>query len=516
MNPAFHRTLLLALITLTLFGCSSKSTTAPLPTNPIAPSTQNDLQSTQTATTTTQQPSTPEVTNPFNDQALRIELIDNAEGFTLQPYDLANIISKARYFQTLQSPNQDAILHILTREEARDFNEPNPFWQRTDLIVVQPANKLVQSYILWNGYTSDISSTASITNVIGFLDNEHIIYVALNDEPAGTTSYRIEKMNIFNGNKTILFDQQPAHIAPDFYVAGWLTKDKDKLVISSYSEGKVQIYDLNQNTVFTMDQHFPNPWPKFSIMRSPDGLQFWSDGHLYTLDGKQTKIPSLPGPISLDILWSPDSQYAARHYAKDDSPEHQLSGGESDILVPQGIQIVNQVGKLILEVKPEQINQHVEVVGWLVEPQIAIVQQYEIGEANGAHIRTQSSYHAVNMLTGSKSRLSAVGLDKLNTLSRVNVWSPFTGEYGIPMYVDMENKTYWRTASDNYSQVYNSENHSIWNEWDAESGQTRAYNLSTSSKKLTELSVGSSESYSRLFQNGWLIDGSSLSYTKVE
>ncbi|MCR8633985.1 hypothetical protein [Paenibacillus radicis (ex Xue et al. 2023)] len=445
---------------------------------------------------------------PLAESSLKLCVSDTPKGFRIVLNDADN----GYVMQTLSTPSQDAVVHVVRRTE--QFNGETHY--RKDLLVVRPESKSVQNYMLMYGSTADSYITDSVTELFGFLDAEHIIYVAVHGTPETETFYNVEQMNIYTGEKKVLFDKQPEQASPDFFMPGWLNYSKDKLILPTFSEGKLSVYDLDQGSFHVSDDRFPSTWPRYSILRSPDGERFWHKDKLYFLDGSLLSDPSLPGSIGLNVSWSPDNRYLVRHYAFEDGAEHWMTGGESDILAPQGLMIMDESGKIQHQIETPGGGIHLELAGWMPDLEIALIRYFEIDKKlQTEDQKTSVSYKTLNLLSGTLSELKNVNLEELTNQDQVYTWSPYTEAYDPPFFVDLENGTYWRSGENAYYLGYTVDKGHIWKTIDYNQSTTNFYSLSPKDGKKKEIFQAHTINSINLYLNDWIIEDTSLTYTSL-
>ncbi|WP_307557749.1 hypothetical protein [Paenibacillus sp. V4I7] len=442
---------------------------------------------------------------------LEITLASTKEGFRIDHDETFGFY----LMQTLPTPRGDAVLHVVRR---MDQSTANDAWFRKDLVLIKPETKEVQIYTLMNGYTTDSYSTDSITQVLGFIDQEHIIYAAIHGDQDTPTTYNIEKMNVYSGEMEVLFNNQPDNVSPDFYMPGWLNDKKEKLVINSFKEGTTWVFDLLNHNVIKLEEKFKNTWPQFALFPSPDGNLFWYHGKLYNIQGQLIYAPNSLGRIELGLYWSPDSRYTVRHFANDDKPENLLSGGENGILTPQSLTINDRTGKIVQQVETNDPKVHLELVGWISDQQAAVIQYYEIDRSRPEDDqKTKVNYKLMNLLTGVQKTLSPTKLEDLtsSTKSRVRTYSCCTAPE-IPFFVDTNNSTFWRSEDRAiYLGQFTSGEH-VWNVVDHRHAMTKIYVFSPLTKKIRTLEDKKTISDIRLFLKSWVFDTGNLTYQKLE
>jgi hypothetical protein len=498
-------------------GCKNTTSTAPTATNtpneiatptPISsPEVTNP--STPTSVSNTSQPTanTEQKVSSLASKNLEITLTSIKEGFRIDHDEAFGFY----VMQTLQTPRGDAVIHIVRRMDS--YPENNDVWFRKDLMLIKPETKEVQIHTLMYGHTKDSYSTDSITQVLGFVDQEHVVYAAIHGDQETPTTYNIEKMNVYTGEKEVLFENQPDNVSPDFYMPGWLNEKKDKLVINSFKGGITWVFDLLNHKVVKLEEKFENTWPQFALFPSQDRNLFWYHGALYDLQGQQIYKPKPLGKIELGLSWSPDSDYTVRHFANDDKQEDFLSGGENDILSPQSLTIHDRTGKIVQQVKTNSPKVHLELVGWMPEKQTAVIQYYEIDRSRPMdEQKTNVKYKVMNLLTGVQKTLISAKLEELHSITRV-ITSTCCSIQGWPFFVDLENGIFWISDQRANYLGQKSNGEYLWSVVNYVKGITQLYTFSPLTKKLN-LIIEENKTLPniQLLLNRWIFDSDNLTY----
>ncbi len=444
---------------------------------------------------------------PLTDKALNASLTDTSRGFRIELEDARRWI----VMQSISAPRKDVMVHVLRITEQVE----NATWYRKDILIVDPDSKTVRTLKLMHGCTYDSYTTDTVTGSIGFLDDEHIVYVAVHGTADTSTTYNIEKINIYTGETTVLFEKQPEHASPDFFTPGWLNSGRNKLALPSFREGKLRVYDLNQLTVTVPEQRFPSFWPYYAIHRSPDGDRLWHDGKLYDLAGNLLAEPELKGSIGLGVSWSPDNRYSAMHYAYEDGVEHRLPGGESDIIAPQGLMFLDPSGGVVHRLETNGSKVHLELIGWVPERQTAIVQYYEIDKKlQPEDPKTNVTYQALNLVSGAVTPLTLANVENLNKLDYAETWSHYSAPYGHPFFADLDSGTYWRFEERSDYLGLTEDGGHIWSTIDYRKGMTVFYHLSPLTRTLERLFEEQTINTTKLHIDRWLMEEHSLTYMR--
>jgi hypothetical protein len=444
---------------------------------------------------------------PIAEKAIQAIFMDIPRGFQVNLVDAGDVVS----MQTLAVPNQEAVVHVVRRTEPAE----NGTWYRKDLLIINPDTRAVRTMMLMSGLTSDSYTTDSVTDVFGFLDEEHIIYVAVHGSAIQDTSYNVEKLNINTGEKTVLYERNPAHISPDFYAQGWLNDKKDTLVLPAFSKGTVDVFKLNQTIVSLLEKRFPSTWPMYSISRSPGGERFWHEGKLYDFGGHLLVDPLPEGSFRLGVSWSPDNRFSAHYYAFEDGDEHRMVGGESDIVAPQGLVISDQFGRTIQRLETKGTSTHLEIAGWIRERETAIVHYYGIDKNKPLeNQRADNRYRALQLRTGNLSELEAAEMYDLDEWERVETWSPYSRFSDQIFAADLNNGKYWRSEEKGTYLGDTKDGDFLWRTIDYDAGKSVFYRLSPATKTIEQLFEGSVNSYSMLYNN-WLISDIDLNYMEI-
>jgi hypothetical protein len=452
-------------------------------------------------------PSNKPISLQLADSNLELTLVETEQGFRL---DYTKSFG-THIMQTLATPRGDAIVHVIRRTHSSAIEETF----RKELIVVEPDEKKFHIHTLMNGQTTDSYATDTLTNIFGFMDEEHIVYAAVHGKPGTRTTYNIEKLNVYTGEKEVLFENEPDNVSPDFYMPGWLNDNRDRLFINSFSKGKAWVYDLLDRKAVLLEQRFESSWPYFAVLRSPDGERFWYHGKLYDLYGQLIADPESVGNVQLNSFWSPDSQFSARHYAYETGIEHSMDGGEGDIIGPQGLVVMDRTGKIVHQIETEDSLDHLELAGWIPDKQIAVLQYYEIDRSQPTNDqKTKVTYKTLNLLTGEIKRLAYIKLEQLNVLDRVMTWS-WRSPHDWPFFVDLDSNTYWRSPERATYLGQLSGGEHVWRTNDYGKGVSTIYSFSTSTRETTILDEEHTLLDINLYMNRWLVDPGNLNYKRV-
>jgi hypothetical protein len=424
-------------------------------------------------------PSNKPISLQLSDSNLELTLVETEQGFRL---DYSKGFG-AYVMETLATPRGDAIIHVIRRTHSSAIEETF----RKELVVVEPNNKKFHIHTLMNGQTADSYATDSLTKIFGFMDEEHVVYAAVHGKPGTRATYNIEKLNVYTGEKQIMFENDPDNVSPDFYIPGWLNDKRNKVFINSFSEGKTWVYDLANRKAVLLEQRFESSWPYYAVLRSPDSEMFWYHGKLYDLYGQLVADPVPVGKVQLSSFWSPDSRFSVRHYAYETGMEHRMDGGESDIIGAQGLVIMDRIGKTVHQVETDDIKVHIELAGWIPDKKIAVLQYYEIDRSRPMDDqKTKVTHKKLNLLTGEITKLTTAKLEQMNVFDRVMTWS-WRSPPDWPFFVDLDSNTYWRSPERATYLGQLSGGEHVWRTNDYGKGVSTIYSFSTSTRETTIL-----------------------------
>jgi hypothetical protein len=381
---------------------------------------------------------------PLEMKPLKLNLIERDDGFQLQVEKEKG--SNTLVVQSFVSPDpQKPVTHLVRRIEDRF---------RLDIVSVIPKDKTFKQHALVSVKVADEYSVDSIARAYGFLDPEHLVMVLPKPgKEEGRIAYDVASVNITNGQVTVLVENIPPDVSPDFFAKGWLSDDGSRLYLNSYDGGAIWMIDVKEGRVEKWDESLSHQWPIYKTVPSPDGERLWyvnDDLRLYDGDSRMlVKLPIGEGLHSYPAFrWSPDSKYSVYQYTRTNSPEHRLGEEEESNLAPQGIIMYDMNGRKVWETKDKEEfpNQaYVEWIGWLsTDSDIGIVHKFGLtrGLEGEPPRKTGSSYGLVQITTGAITPLTSV-----NQLQDLQVPVPVIAQEGQLLFVDASEGMYWRAGS---------------------------------------------------------------------
>lgn len=322
-------------------------------------------------------------------------------------------VSSYNHLQQVQDPlatridGELYVIHVI-----RTNTEPH---YKKEIAVVQPDTLQLHSYTLFDVELEDIYNADSISVVFGFRDNRHIVYVAPNENYAAGEGYRIEQMDVTNGETSVLFPTIPNAEAEDhfYYSSGDISSGK--LLINSYRSGQLWSFDLEQGTVNYTDSGFSHPWPFYAVTFSPDNERLWywdwrTEPYRYRLflpAGERIAEFTAGGDSFFPypaFQWSPDSRYAVFQDTLEYNADYIIAvDPEREIFAAERIRFYDRDGQLVRTAVPENGKQpHIELAGWL-EPDNAFALLHEFGlgpETEGIREKIGSRYRLLNLDSG--------------------------------------------------------------------------------------------------------------------
>lgn len=427
---------------------------------------------------------------------LNMELAASDNGFRLK-FD----VDPPLVSQTLTSPKEELLLHVVQRS----MQTGNITLLRKDLIVIQPAAKLVRSYKLMEGVTSDSYTASSVTEIFGFMNEQEVVYVSL-DHHEQHEFFNIEKLNVYTGERFVLFEGQPKLSSPDFAGRSWLNGIEGKLLINSHHEGITTVYDVHDRTSVTLEQRFPNSWPEFALYPSPDGSRFWNGRSMYDLEGKQKMNIPEKGRHMLGKSWSPDGQFTAYHETIRAETAHYLDNDLNSRLAPQTVVIMDRNGRLLHTIDSGKADVHLELLGWLPDEKQALLQYYNIDRNLPPNKqRVNLRYELVDLTTGKRHTLQRSSLEQMIDLTPVQTDDKF-------YFIDSEaNAVVYLDERADYLGKLDNGTH-LWRKLDAEGTGTAIVQFHPDQGLQMHhypLSEG------MLYQHGWLISLPDWTYRKL-
>lgn len=356
-------------------------------------------------------------TTPFGE----LTLVKTRNGFELRDGGRDSPV----VLQTLISPPRDGKRYAV--QIARRTSGDGVTRFRKDAIVLDLADRnepAFRVFPLFEAYVNDTYNVDSVTEAYGFLDADRLLYVAASgDDPAaGNFSYKVQTLDIRTGEIEVLFADIPGAPMDEFFARGWLTADKNTLVLNTYQTGKLWTFDLGKREVRQSERLFPHSWPFYLTVPSPDGVLFWYTDHerqeyrLHKADG--TPVAQVAFPSGFDeyppFRWTPDGRYAAYAYTRDQAAEHVISSDEVHRIAPQGIRFFDRRGKRTLTVETNRNSgEYVELAAWIDEGQEALLHFFKLDRSDrqpGEPPEKQTlRYERLRIDTGKRTVLQTVG-----------------------------------------------------------------------------------------------------------
>jgi hypothetical protein len=458
----------------------------------------------------TEQTVGPSIIPPTIYKDLSVTLVPSKFGFKLEPEDKDGNFYVA---QTLQAPNSPKVIQIMRKIDNDGTKEGR---YRESAIVIHPDTQEIHIYSLMNAPITDGYSVDSVARVYGFIDDQRMVYVAVHgDDKTHKTTYSIDTLNIETGRMETLFANQPNDISQDFFTRGWLNEQHDTLVLSSYKGGQMWVFDLIHKTSRLLKGSYSNTWPLQAVQPAPNGNYFWFEDKLYDLYGKViAKIDRGKGlTMHPAVQWRKDSQYMIFPYTLNEDSENILGGEDGIIIIaPQGIKLMNSVGKVVQKIEMSKISPwRVELIGWITGKDYAVLQYYQLQiNAESPPIPTKLSYKLLNLVTGELTNLQQEkNIDQIVQRS----WL-LDSTQQQPFAVDLIHGRYWMFEQPITQLISSSANNPIWAHIDYETLVASLYQYSDKNQQMNKQLVEKTQIIELLSANKWIIDRE-MNYTLI-
>jgi hypothetical protein len=386
---------------------------------------------------------------------LHVALSEHLEGFTLSFQEQANQEASPYLSQTILPPTENGpIVHLIRRMYRTELIS----WYRKDAVIVYPDTKEVRIVPLTNTNVLDQEyAVDSAVKVYGYVNDVQLLYVTAEiDERVNKLLFHVASLDVADGSTEVLFPSFWSIPNPDgsneFISQGWMTENRDHLVLNSFSEGKTWVFNTRETSMSLLASRFPNAWPISLVYPSLNGESFWHESlegniRLYDLTGQLEKTIRFDhGFIQYPrITWSPDSRYAVYQYTFDkDYREHITESGDIDIYNTQGIQILDLNGVAVqkFEVEPNS-KWKVKMMGWLQDKVLLHFYQVERKEGEAPQ-KVASTYKLGDIESG-----QLVELNKATSFSMIkkpSLLEPSIQDFDRSLwvqFVDIEHQLYW-------------------------------------------------------------------------
>lgn len=440
----------------------------------------------------------------LSDRKLTLSVLPTEDGFQVTHGNEPDF----HVMQTLEAPDGKSVVQIIRRMETSDTSN----WYRRDAVVITPGTKELHIYPLMNALVTDDYSVDSIANAVGFSDEQHLIYIAVHgDAETKRVFYTIEALNVLTGQKEILFDHQPQDVQPDFYAQKWLNRKGDMLVIQSYKNGTMWVYDLKSKTVRTLKEKYPNGWPTFSVFPSPDGELFWFDGKLFNLQEKELVNMEKGNQLTQypPFQWRQDGVYSIYHYTFDDNSNNIIGGEDTAIIAPQGFKVINRQGEIVQKIEVEKGSPwRLELEGWISGEDLAVIHYYQLErktESNSPKI-IMSQYKLLNLKTGLLTPLQSASsievIDQPFWLQSSGLSNPSQQKLAA---IDSNHNHYWSFQQQVEPLNVNSSSR-YWVQYDNSNGTVSLFQYASQTHKLRKIFLNKAQNPAMVIGDRWVID----------
>jgi hypothetical protein len=304
-------------------------------------------------------------------------------------------------------------VHVLTSEEPGNIQG----MYGLKAVVAHPESGAFRSYPLFRAKVGDSYAADSLAKAYGFVDDHTLLYIAAkNDEEAPNEHYySAEKLDILTGEKTVLIPriQEFDELAPpEHFAKGWLTENKEKLMLNSYMEGKLWSIDTASGEMRLLPTKANHHWPFFMTSVSPDGERIWhfdSENSRFVLmdhAGTIRNAFSFPSESAREqygwFFWSPNGTYAA-HYSSPDASVNPILQEDSEFVTRamDRISFYDRDGNGRHVAFDKSSGPYVDAAGWLGKnDEYAVLRFYGVEEMNGVQTPVEEKYVLYELSTG--------------------------------------------------------------------------------------------------------------------
>ncbi len=339
---------------------------------------------------------------PLAKRDLKVQTIDEPNGFRLAFNEFSDPVVR----DTFSLPGTKSIVHIVRRADQV---------YRQDAVVMEPDTRQYRIIPLMNAPIHEIYSVDSLVGPVGFLaDGRLAVITVYNDQTGNPSYYRVEAVDMSSGFSEVLIDRVADVIDPDFFAAKWLSKEANMIMINSHGEGKMWRVDLENRSDRVLESRYSHDWPLILTYKSPDGGRFWYANRLHDLDGRIIGEAKQTGGMEQywPYIWSPDGKYSVYMYTHDEKETSVISSENARIVAPQALRFIHRDGETVALIETGKGNdegRYADVVGWLNDPNAAIVEYYELERVGNSEPRkVRKTYKLLDLQNGMLSVFKAV------------------------------------------------------------------------------------------------------------
>lgn len=332
-------------------------------------------------------------------------------------------------------------MHLVRRMTALDEVRQR---YRLDIVTVDPNNRSVRVYPLVDCALADTYAADSLSMIRGFADPAHLVLTKLR-QPADSNAIQsdIALFDIRTGAAETLIEAAIPDLTNDFLAVARLNASRDKLLLNSFSGGKLWVADLQARTIRSPERLFRNHWPLADMDLSPDGERFWYPEvdvgwQLYDTEGRKLATIAADGGLREypPLKWSPDGRYALEEYTFGDGDDRAFYREEGILFIAaQAMRVYDRDGGVVWRHEPASADEGFEWSGWLPGSGKGVMRSY------GLQRRKEQPPLRTNVVY----RLTDVGSGRMTPLARASGWErldrpqAIATEEGDILFVDADN-----------------------------------------------------------------------------
>ncbi len=373
-----------------------------------------------------------------DDAPLTARIENRDDGFAVKLEDA----SFASVLQTVVSADRNMpVVHLVRRLTALDDVRQR---YRLDLVAIDPDDRSVRVYPLVDLALADTYAADSLAFIRGFADPAHLVLTKLRQSADSSALLSdIALFDIRSGKTETLIEAAVPIATNDFVAVARLSASRDKLVLNSFTGGKLWIADLQARTIRSPERLFRNHWPLANLYLSPDGERFWYPVmdvglKLYDTEGRELATIAADGGLREypPLKWSPSGNYALEEYTLTDSGEHVFYGEEGvAFIAAQAMRIYDRDGGVVWRYEQASADEFFEWSGWLPGSDSGVLRSYGLQQRQDQPPqRTNVSYRLTDIASGSMTTLA-----RASSLEQLDQPQAFATEEGDILFVDAAN-----------------------------------------------------------------------------
>ncbi|RKN83786.1 hypothetical protein [Paenibacillus ginsengarvi] len=451
---------------------------------------------------------------PLGLQSLNVQSVSRSNGFRLvfdgpgQPF----------VKESFAWDGSESMVHIVRRYE-NVTEDGSVSVYRQDAVIVRPDSRQIRVVPLINATIRDVYSVDSIAGPAGFAPDGRLVVVAVVADSSDDSAfrYRIEAVDLVSGASEVLLDRVPDDVSPDFFAARWLGGNGSVLLINSYRDGKLWRADLSGKSVRFIEGRFSHAWPLFHIVPSPSGDRFWYENRLYDLNGRVVAEAKHEGGMEQHpaYIWNPEGTYTVYMYTDNENEEAVLVQEDGlRIIAPQNLHVMDRDGKTVAKIATgAEQGMYADVIGWLEQPDAAIVAYYRLGRCEGSEPRkTAAAYKLLDMKSRTLRELQRVtSLAELNDPVWVTPQQVIVPPTAAILALERESGLFWSFEQPVAPVPGWTKEAPLWISLDRNGSDSALYQYDDASKSLRTVTPGH-VLYRPVFNGRWLFEEGDAEY----